>query len=99
MKVMLVLAVDKVRLVSASVWAVAIVINLVWAATPVSTQVLLRTFSPFEIQFMRYLIAWMVLGVVGHRFWCSDFRHRDRHCFKWLAWPSLVSCGQTTKKN
>lgn len=69
MKGMLVLAAEKLRLVSVSVWAVAIVVNLVWAATFVSTQVLLRTFSPFEIQFMRYLIAWAVLWVVGPRFW------------------------------
>lgn len=49
---------------SVGIWFAAIVVNLVWSATFVSTQVLLDVFSPFEIQFMRYVVAWAVLWMM-----------------------------------
>ena len=49
---------------SVAIWVVAFVVNLIWASTYVSTQILLRTFSPFEISLIRYSIAWGVLWIV-----------------------------------
>jgi len=46
------------------IWVLAVLINLIWASTFASTEILLRTFSPFEIQIVRFLIAWAVLWVL-----------------------------------
>ena len=38
---------------------------LIWGTTFTSTKILLRSFSPFEVQFLRILLAFLVLVIVS----------------------------------
>lgn len=49
-------------------YAIAIGVILVWSTTFVSTKVLLRTLSPVEIMFYRYVLAYVVLLAVHPKF-------------------------------